>query len=506
MDSKNAVGLAVSTVSLLVKVPSEESRDQITKSLFENPDNDYVENGSMGIQTNMNCFLSIPKRQRKHTPCKAICSLLIGLSCACPTFAAEEEKGILSIPQYEGDISNRNHLTGDWGGTRTDWAEKGVQFDIDLVQWAEQVTDGGASDSTETGGNATYNLTFDLDQAGILDRAVIQVRAESRWGSSVNLNTGLIVPSNVAAITPTNYKKFDDGYDIAVTQLTYLQFITDHLGIIVGKLDLFADGDANEFATGRGRTQFNNWSLNYATGSLLIPASTIGAGVIYEPNQNMTFSTMVFSGAECVRSDCFDDLDDGGVVSATTASFQYQLSDLPGGFTGSYVHWFDSDFTDLNSITATPGESLVASTENESWLVSGSFWQYVSAEGSHEGPVNLHDRMPDLQGWGVFGRFAFADEDTNPWKTSIAVGLGGRGVIPGRPDDLFGVGYFYNELSTDRFLDEVGFEDKGVGYEVFYNLAITKAVRFSTNVEYLKWIIPGHSDAVVATGRLQIIF
>ena len=79
-------------------------------------------------------------------------------------------------------------------------------------------------------------------------------------------------------------------------------------------------------------------------------------------------------------------------------------------------------------------------------------------------------------------------------------------MFSSRPDDLFGIGYFYNDLSTDRFLPDAGFRDKGQGVEAYYNLAITKSIRFSTNVQYLEWIVPPNEDAVVVTGRLQVIF
>ena len=441
--------------------------------------------------------------------------LALGASYATPTLAqdqadeAEEAPaGLLPLPGYEGDLSGRSHLSGDWGGKRTEWAEEqGIQFDIDLVQWAEQVADGGVSDDTELGGNATYNLEWDLHRAGILPGAIISARAESRWGSSTMLNTGLVVPSSTAALTPTNYSDFDAGYDIALTQLAYMQFFTEHVGIIVGKLDLFADGDANEFATGRGRTQFNHWSMNYPTGVLLVPASTLGGGIIYEPNHRTNFSTMLVSGKECVRGDCFDDLESGGGVSATTAGFQWGEGGLPGGITANYMYFFDFDFTDFGEIAPLPpGSGLSGAEKDTSWLVGGSFWQYVSTKDSHKGPINLRNRLPDLRGWGIFGRFTYTDEDTNPWKTSISLGVGGRGIFESRPDDLFGLGYFYNDLSTDRYLPVLGFEDQGEGYEAFYNLAITKSVRLGTNVQYLNSILPGEDDAVVVMGRLQVIF
>jgi len=186
--------------------------------------------------------------------------------------------GILPIPNYSGPVGVRDYLAGDFKGQRTARAnDNGFQWDIDTVTWTDQALDGGTNDDIELGGNLTYNVNWDLMRADILPGALLTLRAESRWGSSGMLNTGSAVPLNTAALTPTNYTKFDDGYGLAVTQLSYLQMLSTKFGVLAGKLDLFGDGDMNEFATGRGRTQFANWSLNYGTANLLVPASTIGA-------------------------------------------------------------------------------------------------------------------------------------------------------------------------------------------------------------------------------------
>ena len=70
--------------------------------------------------------------------------------------------------------------------------------------------------------------------------------------------------------------------------------------------------------------------------------------------------------------------------------------------------------------------------------------------------------------WGV------ADEDTNPLNWSLAGGVGGRGLIPGREEDVFGIGYFYNDLQqgdvVDRTLDLRSAEQ---GFEIFYEAQVT---------------------------------
>jgi porin len=355
----------------------------------------------------------------------------------------------LPIPDYTGDISERSYLTGDWGGTRTNLANKGFQVDLDTVTWADSFVDGGTRDDTRFGGNLTFNLKWDLMRAGILPGALITLRAESRWGNSGNFSTGQIVPPNTAALTPTNYSAMDDGYDFSVTQLAYTQFLSEKAGLLIGKLDLFGEGDTNEFAGGRGWTQFSNWSLNYGTAQLAIPASTVGLGAIFLPSENTTITALLTSGTECVDSNCFNDLDDSGKVAIGSIAHQYNLGGKPGGLTGQAVFFWDKEFFELNSLSfnlrdAIRGGSLSEGfefgSEDSSWIVGGSFWQYLSVKDSVKGPLNLTNRVPDLRGWGVFGRLYLADEDTNPWKTAVALGAGGKGIFDSRPDDLLALG------------------------------------------------------------------
>ena len=413
--------------------------------------------------------------------------------------------GILPIPGYGDDLESRDYLTGDWNGKRTSWAnDNGFQWNIDTVTWTDQALDGGTTDDLEFGGNLTYNLNWDLMRADILPGALLTLRAETRWGSSGMLNTGHAVPMNTAALTPTNYTDFDEGYGLALTQLSYLQMLSTKFGIIAGKLDLFGDGDTNEFATGRGRTQFMNWSLNYGTSQLLVPASTLGAGVVILPNPRLNIVSLLTSGTECVSSNCFKDLNDKGYVSITSVGYQYQLGGLPGGVTGNFIYLFDKDFIEFGSgLPVPPPGPGLGTTKDHSWIAGGSFWQYISAREDHEGPLNLTNRQQDLAGWGIFGRLNFADDETNPWKTSVALGIGARGIFNGRPNDMFGVGYFYNKLTKKGLIEKL---DNGQGLEAYYNAAILPSVRFSTNLQWLKSLRPRVDDTFTLSMRLQVVF
>ncbi len=135
-----------------------------------------------------------------------------------------------------------------------------------------------------------------------------------------------------------------------------------------------------------------------------------------------------------------------------------------------------------------------------------SGWQYLYTEESSTGPLDPTNKIPDLQGWGLFARAGFADKDTNPFSLTYSIGLGGRGVIPGRDNDLFGLGYFYTETEDGNLVTSVGIEDDTQGFEAFYNVAITPAVKLSFDVQWLQADLPDTDDAWVLGSRLQLTF
>jgi len=57
------------------------------------------------------------------------------------TTSQTEGPPLQPIPNYKGDLSTRKALTGDWGGLRTELAEMGITFNIDVTQISKPVAD-----------------------------------------------------------------------------------------------------------------------------------------------------------------------------------------------------------------------------------------------------------------------------------------------------------------------------------------------------------------------------
>ncbi len=89
-----------------------------------------------------------------------------------PAADPKQPAGILPVADYSGDFWRRAYLTGDWGGTRTELANKGVQFDLRWNQYVQGVASGGRDSSTRYGGNGDYLKDVNTRFEKILSGAV----------------------------------------------------------------------------------------------------------------------------------------------------------------------------------------------------------------------------------------------------------------------------------------------------------------------------------------------
>jgi len=418
---------------------------------------------------------------------------------------AEASSGIVPLPDYSGELDSRRYLTGDWNGKRSELAENGIQFDLKWNQYIQGVASGGRDNATRYGGEGRYLVNFDLMRMGVMDGALVKLRAESRYGESVNGEAGPLLAANTDFLFPLT-NEIDQSIPFTITTLSYTQYLSETFGVFLGKFDTL-DGDANEFASGRGVSQFMNANLVFnSTLALRMPYSTLGGGLVWLPNEHIAVVSSIFNTADSSTTTGFQDFGDG-LSWSTEANFQYRLGELPGGANVGALYSFDQDFTKIGGrFVFDPGQGLALEDEDSTWAVYASAWQYVWTTDGAEDRVTPGDGVPDYVGLGLFARLGFADPDTNPVDWSVSFGLGGRGLIPSRDIDTFGVGYFYNNIQTDRLIDAGLVEEQSQGVEAFYNLAMTPAARLTFDAQVLGQSSTQLDDAVLLGARLSLTF
>ena len=384
--------------------------------------------------------------------------MTLGAVCAAglvsPDALAAEDTGGGEI-RLGGPLGQRLKLTGDWGGKRDELAEKGVTINLDTVGVVQGVVDGGVRKHDRWGGSNALELKVNLDQMGAMPGAFLDIKAEAKFGQFANADTGTIISPNADALFPMPL-----GNDVTLTSVVYTQFLSEQFGLFLGKLETLSNGDMNEFAQGRGEEQFMNTAfvLNPITLGT-VPYAGLGGGAIVIPNEKTLWVFSVIDKEGEANKSGFDTVFKDGTTLASELRFTTNFFDRPGhilvgGTWCNEVTGFEDRLTAprasgplgglFEEEEGRPGggtilpllRQLLRLTKEESWSVFANFDQYFYVEDAES-----------RQGIGLFGRFGLSDGDPNILHHFYSIGLGGKGVIPGRDEDTFGIGYYYADIS-----------------------------------------------------------
>jgi porin len=413
----------------------------------------------------------------------------------------QAQHGLLPLQVYGGELAERAYLTGDWGGTRDQLAARGLSYQLISTQTLQGVTDGGLKEETAFGGKVELLFNFDLDRMGVLPGGLVTLRTESRYGNSVNRGASTLLSVNDVLFFPDT--DGDKDLLLAVTELRYTQFFSTHMGAFLGKI-ITLGGDVNEFAGGRGDTQFMSHSfLASPVTALVNPYSAPGAGLFWMPTSQVTVTSSMYARTDSSTTSGLDTLDEG-LTWSTAARNQYELNELPGGMNLAFQYSFDGSFIDTQGQFVDGGALNLPNTE-ESWNAFWNMWQYVSVKDPSNRKVDVTNGRTDLQGLGFFLRAGIADRKTNPVAWSISAGLAGRGVIDGRDNDTFGVGFAGSGLRDNLLTDSSLVEKYPSRWEAYYRYAMTPAVELSLDLQYVDSLLENIEPATIIGLRLRAV-
>jgi len=412
---------------------------------------------------------------------------LLGLLLLVPGIASAQPYDV--PPTWGGDLWSRSRLTGSWFGLRDELGKKGVVFDVDLLLTPQSVMTGGHDTGSEFWGNADYTLNVDIGKLGLWPGGFLKVSADSGFGHSVLRESGAIVPVNTPAIVPAPGEQ-----TTALTNATLMQFLSTKFGLMVGKVYTL-DGFQGEFA-GNYRTQFLNTGLVIPAAMDLVPISAFGGGIIVLPFENVLMSVLVLdpSGTPTDNdlTDAFEDgvaLVGGGKVTITPFGLvgHQQLGGMWSNKTRLNLSQDPSNISRMLLTERFPGlanpgpllerflerffPQLLAPVQparkvDSTWAIYYGFDQYLWQPGGDP-----------KRGIGLFFTFGASDGVVNPVKYSYNVGIGGNGVVPGRPHDNFGIGWARADLTSNfapflRTQLNLGL-DHDDAIEMYYNAALT---------------------------------
>jgi porin len=417
---------------------------------------------------------------------------------------------------WGGDFWSRPRVTGDWGGLRDAMGKKGVVLDLDLLLTPQAVLSGGHDTGSSFWGNAEYTLNVDTGKAGLWPGGFLKLSANTSFGGSVIEDSGSLVPVNIATLVP---KPNDPS--TGLMNATFMQFLSTKFGLVVGKIDTL-DAAAGEFA-GNYRTQFLNTGLVLPMSLALVPISAYGGGLIVLPWPNVVLSALALDPSGTPTENDVSKAFDDGVMLLVSG----QVTITPFGRRGTQrlgVMWSNKDHVSLSQDPSNVGHFLAtasfprlgdpgrlltrflerffpqllvpvqpANKESSTWAMFYGFDQYL-----------WHPGGDKTRGIGLFFNFGASDGEANPVKYSYSMGIGGKGVMPGRPNDTFGLGWSLTKLSDD-FLPELR-EALGLGLEresaveLYYNAALTPWLSATASFQLVQ---PALTKKLTSSGGLQ---
>jgi porin len=386
---------------------------------------------------------------------------------------------------YSGDIWTRSTLSGDWGGLRNELAAKGVTLDMSLTQSAQGIVHGGKQTGWQYGGGrGDMNLHLDTGKLGLWPGGFLTVEAEGNFIpadkllKSINGRAGSLMFVNSSQIYPT-----PAGDNFNLPALNFTQFLSPYFGLIIGKLATVTSrsGDMNEFAHGKGDTQFMNLALNVNPVLLTtVPYSTLGTGIIILPTRDPKqahVNLLVLSSTGKASTSGFDDLDGNNLTFIGEGRVTTDFFALTGHqvFGAAFSN---RNFTSIDQNARFVFENGAFEGKKGSWNIHYNFDQYLYEPKKGSG-----------EGIGIFGRFGASDGNPNFMQFFYSLGIGGKGVIPNRHNDRYGFGFYYVDVNNPElqgaFRNTKLLRDE-YGFEAFYNVAITPWLMVTPDIQVVR--------------------
>jgi porin len=357
----------------------------------------------------------------------------------------------------EKSLSEREKLTGDWGGGRTTLEEKGIEVGL---QYIGEVL--GISGGLKPGGPlATYEGRFDLTVDTDLEKLMGWTGGKTHARVfQINNAQNMNAADHVGSIAdPSNI----DAY--GTTRLFTAWFQQDFGKLASVRMgQLAADDEFLVSITAGGLINGTfGWatimSANLPSGGPAYPLATPGMRVQVNPTETVSLLGAVFSG-DPAGKDCYRFNPDADPQVCNRYGITFSFS---GG-----AFWLGEAQYNVNQDKESKG--LAGSYKIGAWYHSGSSFpdqRFGLDELGIVVPLALDPPLPlNQQGnWGVYGvldqmiwrgtessaslfvRAGWAPADRNLLSWYIDAGIGLKGFVPRRVDDTLTIGVAHSKIS-----------------------------------------------------------
>ncbi len=193
-----------------------------------------------------------------------------------------------------------------------------------------------------------------------------------------------------------------------------------------------------------------------------------------------------------------DNVFDGGVTIRGNIEWPVTIAGRRGhqGLTALYSNQSGADLNSTDGILVPGPTQGTVAVKNSRYYFAYSFDRHL-----HQSAAD-----PD-EGFGLFGQAGISDGNPNTMHWSFLFGVDGKGMVPGGPNDNWGIGYYYDGMSKylkDALAPAVTLTDEQ-GVEVFYNVALSRWFTLGADLQAIKPGMAG-ATAVVAGVRAVLRF
>jgi porin len=347
-----------------------------------------------------------------------------------------------------GNWTEWSKMTGDWGGARTALADKGITLDFGITNVVQENMHGGASTNGAIKYSGLGDLQLTLDTGKLTNGAwpggTIIVHGEPKWGNGVNKDVGSLFPVNIEPVKLGTQQ----SCLMALSEYFLQQVLFDgKLVLLAGQLDGSRAFDTNEFANDEHRQFMNLAFRNYVGIVPMIPYTTMGVGVVVNPTDWWSLRTAVVDADGKATISGFESSLHG--EANTSVMHEWDFTVKPFGQVGhqrvAFV-WSSKDTPNLGNPQETNPDNIA---------ILYNFDQYLY--------TNPDDSK---QGIGLFGRFGWSQRFANAIEYFYSFGTGGKGLIPTRAKDTYGLGWYFASVSDQLPMSQEN------GIEMYYNIEI----------------------------------
>ncbi len=421
------------------------------------------------------------------------------LASAMPAFA-----GQTAFESAFDKIWNRDKLTGDWGGLRSNLSKHGIDIGLRLSQYYQGVSSGGVDTNSEYGGTMDYRINLDAGKLFGAKGLSFNLHARTRYGYDINADAGALALPNAGMMMPSpgDYH----GTDITGLTATYMfPFFNERTGVItLGMLD--AIDMVTGFFPNIAYGQEGFWNVNALSSNMpwfgAVQGLSLygGMAVTVHPKYKTAESGFLFTGTknESTSWNSLSDAFDDGVWLAGFHRFFWDMDDKMGYFMvfggGSTMEQASNDPHDFIEI---PGQGVESTEQKKPWDIALYIYQDIWQDkgdpnrkaniflGATGGPDN-----PQFAQWNIFANIeAF-------------------GLMASRPHDRMGAVGWWNGLSSNfkELVSPVTNLRDTWGFEFYYNFEINKWLHLSADLQLVKNQNADDDLAVIPGARLVIDF